>query len=193
MTRRRLLLALAAVAASCSALFAWLARRGMGDREPHSSASEGALPEPAQQPEGEFVFAPDTLATLFVIADAIVPRFGDSPAASEIDLVPRLERLIRGSPAALKTYRERWPLLAKDIQEKVPLVDGRPDQTELARRLRIYHRRFRRTPLGGKFGNAFEQLRRDVLRVYYASPQGQAFVGYLGPHHGPMPKPETRA
>jgi len=191
-TRRRLLVALAAVAASGSALLAWLARRVLGGHEPQGQASETASLEPAPEPGGEPIFAPETLATLLVIADVIVPRSGNSPAASEIDLVPRLERLIRSSPAALKTYRKRWPTLAKNIQEKVPVLEGRPDPAELARLLRIYHRRFRRTRRGGKLGNAFEQLRRDVLRVYYASPAGQAFAGYPGPHHGPLPQPEQR-
>jgi len=188
-TRRRLLMALAAVAATCTGVLAWLARRVLGGRE-QPQASETASLEP--EPGAAVLFPPETLATLLVIADVIVPRSGSSPAASEIDLVPRLERLILRSPSAAKSYRKSWPILAQNIQEKVPVVEGQLDPAELARLLEVYHGRFRRTRRGGKLGNAFEQLRRDVLRVYYASPAGQAFAGYPGPHHGPLPRPEQR-
>ncbi len=127
---------------------------------------------------------PETIPILLAVADIIVPRYGDSPAASEIDLLPRLQRLIDASPSLTRSYRKNWVKLAKIIQDEVPVVDGKPEPKELARHLRIYHRRFRRTRSGGDLGNAFEQLRRDVLGIYYTSPEGRAWVGYSGRQAG---------
>ena len=98
---------------------------------------------------------------LLVIADVIVPRYGDSPAASEIDLIPQLQRLIKESPARARVYANEWVKLVKIIEERVPVVGGKPDPDELARHLQVYHRRYRRTKKGGDLGRAFEQLRRE--------------------------------
>ena len=165
------------LAAACTAGAGWLADRLRPARRSESTPAVGSGGTPP-------VIPPETLSTLLVIADVIVPRHGDSPSASEIDLIARLERLISDSPARAATYRTQWVKLAKTIQEKVPVVDGKPDPDELARHLRIYHGRFRRTRRGGDLGNAFEQLRRDVMRIYYTSPEGRAWVGHDGRHVG---------
>lgn len=151
--------------------------------EPTASTGETT----ADLAEGEVIFTAEDEAILFAVADLIVPREGDLPAASEIDLIPRLERWARTSESRLRLYRRGWPGLRDLIQEKA-IRDGQLDSEQLAASMKhwfqIYRRRRRGGPKGVPF---FEQLRRDILRVYYASPAGWAAVGYAGPGHRSSP------
>jgi len=145
----------------------------------------------SDQSEAEPVFTSEDEAILFAVADLIVPREGDLPAASEIDLIPRLERWARSSESRLRLYQRGWPQLRNLIQETA-FQNGRLDSEKLAASMKhwflIYRRRLRGGPKGVPF---FEQLRRDVLRVYYASPAGWATVGYTGPGHRSSPLGES--
>jgi hypothetical protein len=185
--RRDFLVGGVIVAAGAAAGVAqWLARRA-GDEAPEAAPDPTAPASPPRDaaPSAGAIFPPEDHALLLTVADLIVPREGDYPAASETDLIPRLEAWGADSPSRRRIYVRGWPELKKMI-ERLPSVDGLPDTQRLARRMRAWHRRFRgRQRRGTKGINFFEQLRRDVLRLYYGSPAGAATVGYPGPAFKP--------
>ncbi|MCP5110101.1 MAG: gluconate 2-dehydrogenase subunit 3 family protein, partial [bacterium] len=129
----------------------WLVARPRPTRAAEqASADEQSSSTSADSGDAPPVIQPDTVATLLVIADVIVPRYGDSPAASEIGLIPKLEKLIRDSPARAAVYRQGWRELAEAIQEEVPVVDGKPDPDELASQIAINYRRYRQRRKSGR-------------------------------------------
>jgi hypothetical protein len=112
-----------------------------------------------------------------VAADVLVPRAGDHPAASEIDLLPRLDRWVASSPRRARFYREIWPAFETEVRTRSG--EALPDPKELQVLFGRWHEAYRR----GRPSDAarfFEQLRRDVLSIYYSSPQGWASLGYAG-------------
>ena len=144
------------------------------------SAPVGA---PVTEPDSEPFFPPEDWPLLLAVADAIVPREGDLPAASEIDLLPKLESWVRGSAPRLRIYERGWPRFRALLERKGEAGASGPSRQTLTR----LHTRYRfedRPPQEAAF---FEQLRRDVLRLYYASPAGWASVSYTGPVHRPHP------
>jgi hypothetical protein len=177
--RRDFLVASAAVTAGAAAVGVVRVFRSGGGTEPSDAAAAPLFPA-----EDE--------ALLLAVADHIVPRDGDHPAASEIDLIPRLERWARASESRLRIYRRGWPALREQMA-KVRVVDGRPHPQGLARRMKLWHRIHRRNRRARRAVRFFEQLRRDVLRAYYSSPAGWASVGYAGPVHRTQPPGERRA
>ncbi|MDH3211570.1 MAG: hypothetical protein OEM05_03700 [Myxococcales bacterium] len=183
-----------AAAAAAAGVAQWLMGRG-GDAGPRAAPdpTPPASPPRDAAPAAGAIFPSEDHALLLMVADLIVPREGVYPAASETDLIPRLEAWGADSPSRRRIYVAGWPELKKMIG-RLPSVDGLPDTRRLARRMRAWHRRFRRRRRGGRGGvNFFEQLRRDVLRLYYASPAGAATVGYIGPVHRPQPGPASGA
>lgn len=129
------------------------------ERTPHASLPEGSE------------------ALLLAAADVLVPRFGAHPAASEIDLLPRLDRWVASSPRRTRFYREIWPAFESEVRARSR--EALPDPKELQVLFGRWHEAYRR----GRPSDAarfFEQLRRDVLSIYYSSPQGWASLGYAG-------------
>ncbi len=189
MKRRDFLAGGVIVAAGAAAGVAqWLARRA-GDAGPEAAPDPAATasPPPGTPPSAGPIFPPQDHALLLTLADLIVPREGVYPAASETDLIPRLEAWAASSPSRRRIYVGGWPELKKLIG-RLPSVDGLPDTERLARKMHGWHGRFRRRRQRGNKGvRFFEQLRRDVLRLYYASPAGAATVGYSGPVHRSHP------
>jgi hypothetical protein len=175
-TRRRLLLAAAALLAG---LVAALGRRRLGP--PRAPAAQPAA-APAAAASGAVVPSEDE-PLLLRIADVIVPADGDSPPASGIDLLPRLERWIGSSSGRRAIYERGWPALALRVRELGP----EPGAAALAALCGELHGSFR-AGAGDAAAGFFEQLRRDVLRVYWASPAGWAAVGYTGPAHRAHPE-----
>ena len=110
-------------------------------------------------------------------ADVLVPRHGVHPAASEIDFLPRLDRWVASSPLRARSYREWWPAFETEVRARSGEV--LPDPKELQMLFGRWHEAYRkdRPSDAARF---FEQLRRDVLRIYYSSPQGWASLGYAG-------------
>lgn len=137
----------------------------------------GVRPAAAQR---RGIFAARDHALLLALADVIVPRSGDSPGAGEIDIVPRLEEWIRGSEQRAQTYARGWPALVRAVRARVPHRDGRLEEAKLEELCADLYRGYRQERRSVE-AVTFEQLRRDVLRLYYASPAGWAWVGYLGP------------
>ena len=67
----------------------------------HSNSQPAGAP--GTEPDPEPLFPPEDWPLLLAVADVIVPREGDLPAASEIDLLPKLESWARGSASRLRT------------------------------------------------------------------------------------------
>jgi hypothetical protein len=147
------------------ALLRW--GRGRGDAGP---ATRVGRPPHASLPEG-------SEALLLAAADVLVPRHGVHPAASEIDFLPRLDRWVASSPQRARSYREMWPAFEREVRARSGAA--LPDPKELQVLFGRWHEAYRkdRPSDAARF---FEQLRRDVLRVYYSSPQGWASLGYAG-------------
>jgi hypothetical protein len=120
---------------------------------------------------------------LLAVADAIVPRFEGHPAASEIDLLPRLERCIEASPDGAEFYRRNWSRFERDLRQRVPFPDGPPAPEALHATLEQWHREYVSQHAPSPAARYFEGLRRNVLLAYYTSPDGWASVGYAGPGH----------
>ena len=70
---------------------------------------DGAPPELAPYPGHGSIFPLETRPLLDALADAIVPRWGGHPAASEIGIASRLERWLLTSPLRSRVYRTYWP------------------------------------------------------------------------------------
>ena len=149
-----------------------------------------SLPEHAQElapaSAPKRLLAPESEILLLAVADVVVPADGDAPAASGIDFVPALERWVRTSPERERIYTAWWPVFERALRARVPLRSGRPEPEALEQALDTWHREYRvaGASIPARF---FEQLRRDILRVYYASPAGWASVGYRGPVHRSHP------
>ena len=118
---------------------------------------------------------------MIAIADAIVPGDGEHPAASEIDIVPKLERWVSSTPQRLHLYKREWRLFAAGLRLRLSFAGDRAHSEVLAPLLEQWFEAFRTQPTPDGHAHFFEQLRQDVLRVYYASPAGWASLGYPGP------------
>ena len=138
------------------------------------------------------IFPARSESFFLAVADAIVPRFGPHPAASEIDLLPRLERCIALSPEGPDVFRRHWRAFEGEIRARVALRDGRPDPEALNELLAGWHRDYARQPDPSLAASYFELLRRTVLLAYYTSPAGWASVGYAGPARRAHPAREGR-
>ena len=169
MRRRDFLLGGAGLAAAAAGL--WLWRRG------EARSAPAAAPAPAVL-DG-LVSAAD-LPLLLALADTVVPRDASQPAASEIDLLPRLERWVTASPARMRLYAAGWPRLSSELRRRFGA--GTPSPEALEPVLEVWYREFRDGG-AGEVARFFEQVRRDVLRAYWSSPAGWAAVGYTGPAH----------
>lgn len=169
MRRRDFLLGGSGLVAAAAGL--WLWRRG-GTRE-RLAATPSAIAPGTVVPEAD-------LPLLLALADAVVPRDGDQPAASGIDLLPRLERWVQASPGRMRLYAFGWPLLAAELRRRFGAGTPAPDALEPV--LETWYREYR-DGSAGEAARFFEQLRRDVLRAYWSSPTGWAAVGYTGPAH----------
>jgi len=152
--------------------------------DPHSELHSGP-PTGANAKQGVVapIFPVEDRPLLLALADAIMPRAGDHPAASEIDLLPRLERWVHTSDSRIQIYERGWPRLRAALERAGEAGASGPS----SRTLRALYRRFRLDEQPPPEAAFFEQLRRDVLRVYYASPAGWASVDYTGPAHRPHP------
>jgi hypothetical protein len=160
-------------------------RRALADDAQNNRAQSNSPPAeaPGIEPNPEPLFPPEDWPLLLAVADAIVPREGDLPAASEIDLLPKLESWARSDASRLRIYKKGWPRFRKLLERAGEASASGPSINTLSQ----LHTRYRledRPPQGAAF---FEQLRRDVLRIYYASPAGWASVSYTGPVHRPHP------
>jgi hypothetical protein len=181
MRRRSFLIAAAAIVAA--AVVATLSR--LLRREVPAQAPEPARPAPAS------IFPARTQPVLFAVADVIVPRYGEHPAASEIDLVPQLERWVRAAPRRRRFYQREWENFEARIRRSVPFAGDRPEPEALIPLFEGWYDDFRTQADPDTHVRLFEQLRRDVLRVYYASPAGWASVGYAGPVMRAHPRGES--
>ncbi|MDJ0867050.1 MAG: hypothetical protein QNK03_13145 [Myxococcota bacterium] len=146
-----------------------------------AAPSREAAPTPVTAPLRSTIFPPDAGPLLLAVADAVVPRYGPHPAASEIDLVPRLERSIVLSPAGPDLYRNHWRAFETAVRTRVPYAHGRPDAEALSALLWEWFREYRDEADPSVPAGYFEALRRNVLRAYYSSAAGWASVGYAGP------------
>lgn len=140
---------------------------------------------------GSPVFPAARQPLLLALADVIVPRAGDSPAASEIDLVPRLERWVERSPNVARIYAVAWKDMDAAVRAQVRFEAGRPDPQALHALCERWFREYTDAPRPSRAALVFEQLRWDVLTVYYASPAGRTFVG--DPGRAPAPFSPVRA
>jgi hypothetical protein len=152
---------------------------------------KATTPAPSGAPAGIVPLRSQVL--FFAVADAVVPRWGGHPSASEIDLVPRLERRVKGLPRREAFYRRNWPYLERDLRRRVRFEADRPDPVELAGLLEEWFAEFRSEMVPSAAAHMFEVLRRDVLMVYYTSPAGRGAVGYDGPVRRTHPRGEALA
>lgn len=184
--------AIVAAVASTAGLLRWLGFVPSAEPELQDDTplAPGAPDQPAavakpetQSARLEPIFPPEDHAIVFLLADLIVPREGEHPAASEIDLLPRLEGWIRSSKSRERAYKKGWPKL-RQLVKRVRVVDGKPDPLKLTMRMGKWVEKYRRQKRSFRvLIPFFEQFRSDVLRVYYASPAGWAAMGYRGPAH----------
>jgi hypothetical protein len=182
--------AIVAMGVSTAGLLRWLGLAPSADPDsPNAASLEAARPErPAGAAESQAeasshgpIFPPEDHALLFILTDLIVPREGEHPAASEIDLLPRLEGWIRSSERRVRTYRKNWPAMLK-VANRLTSADGKLNQVKLAKRMHTWGKRFRKQKrVHRAIVPFFEQFRRDVMRAYYSSPEGWASMGYTGP------------
>ncbi len=185
MLRRRGFLLAAGGAVVVATAWAWrILTRGDGD---------GAPPQLAPYPGHGSIFPLETRPLLDALADAIVPRWGGHPAASEIGIASRLERWLLTSPLRSKVYRTYWPGFEAWIREHVALQPGRPDPDALVLLLRGWYAEYRDAAQPSANARFAEDFRRDVLRLYYTSPAGWKSVGYDGPVHRSHPRVRTSA
>jgi hypothetical protein len=120
---------------------------------------------------------------LRALADVIVPRFGDSPAASEIGLLARFETLLAVSPFHATFYGRHLPDFVERVRARIPMPSGRPDRELLERLCERWYADVRRDAQPSAAARVFDAFRVDVLRLYYASPEGWRFAGFNGPVH----------
>jgi len=129
---------------------------------------------------------------LLAVADVIVPADAESAGAGEIEFVPAIERWVRASPEREQIYTAWWPIFERACRARVSFQAGQPEPEMLEHALEAWHREY--TLSGASIpARFFEQLRRDTLRVYYASPEGWASVGYRGPAMLAEPAPGSGA
>jgi hypothetical protein len=172
-TRRRFLVMMA----TGLAVLAGLARLLRPTRAPSGPASRTAFQSSLVPPESQ--------ALLLAIGDAVVPAWRGHPGAGQIDLLPQLERWVNASPGRRQRYRE-WPRFETDLRARLSFDGEAPEPQVLSDHLETLYREFRSGRVPSPAARFFERLRRDVLRVYYASPAGWASVGYTGPaRHAP--------
>jgi hypothetical protein len=143
-------------------------------------------PEPDERADSS-IFPATSQPLLIAIADAIVPGDGEHPAASEIDIVPRLELWVRSTPGRLHLYRREWRLFEAGLRLRLSFARDRTNSEVLIPLFEQWLEAFRTQPAPDGPVRFFEELRRDVLRVYYASPAGWASLGYAGPAYGTHP------
>jgi hypothetical protein len=187
--RRRDFLVAAAVAAggaTAAGVAHWLRRPQESETlEVPTPSDAEAEPDVA---DSDPLFPPEDEPLVLTFADVVVPRDGESPAASEIDLLPRLEEHVRASASRLRIYRRGWPELREMLEKRIARAPDRPQAHVLRGAMRFCHLSYRRRERSKPRVRLAEQFRRDVLRVYYASPAGWASVGYTGPaYRAPAP------
>jgi hypothetical protein len=185
--RRRDLLIAAAVAvggAAVAGVARWLRRPA--DREAPEAPTPPEAPAPTDRADAEEaapLVPPADEPWLLALAEAIVPRDGELLGARDIDLLPRLDAHVRSSASRLRVYRRGWPDLRGFLERRhASAPDAGRDEVAVVVMsfcFRMY-RRPRTPPLRVRMA---EQLRRDVLTVYYGSPAGWASLGYSGPPH----------
>ena len=137
---------------------------------------------PATLPTSRF-FAPTAIPLVLAVADAIVPRYGEHPAASEIDLLPRLDECIDVSSEGGDFYLKYWRRFEAELLATVPSANGRPEPAALSARCESWYEEYYREDAPSLASNYLEGLRRSVLLAYYTLPAGWASVGYAGPAH----------
>jgi hypothetical protein len=186
--RRRILVAMAAIVAAGLGLLRLLDPRR--DRRPAESTLAPA-DEVRSHPPEPFGFPRNSSPLLLAVADAIVPRFGPHPAASEIDLLPRLDRCLATSAEGAEVFHRHWPSFEREIRQRVPFRAGRPEANALHDVLEQWHRDYATQSDPSLPVSYFEGLRRYVLLAYYTSPAGWASVGYPGPARAASPAPEN--
>jgi hypothetical protein len=132
------------------------------------------------RPGGERVFPASSRALVVALIDVIVPRDADAPSGSEVVSPERLEKWAGAESERARFYRRSWSALENAIEQQVPVADGTPDPRALDELCWRWYRRFR-TRRPPPEAALFEQIRRDVLKLYYSSAAGWASVGYSGP------------
>jgi hypothetical protein len=178
--RRRFLIAMGALVAAGTGLWRLLDPRT--SRKP-DQVNQNPIENAARPSVGTTGFSYDSPPLLLAVMDAIVPRFGAHPAASEIDLLPRLDRCLDASPEGPDVFRRHWPSFEREIRQRVPFRAGRPDPDALHDVLAQWHRDYATESDPSLPASYFEGLRRYVLLAYYTSPAGWASVDYSGPAH----------
>lgn len=121
------------------------------------------------------------LPVFWAVADVIVPRWQGHPAASEIDLLPRLEKLARMFPEPAAYRYQTWLQFEAVLRRRVDFSAGLPDPGQLHELFESLYTEWRRADRPSAESHYFEKLRMDVLRAYYSSPAGWKAVGYAGP------------
>ena len=168
--RRRRFLALAALLVA--SVLAWLGLRGWR-RDDDVSSEPAYTIAPLADPASRVLF--------LAVADAIVPRHGGQPAASEIPFAPLFEDWVRAASDRETVYARYWGRFEQDIRARLAPAGDRPDPGPLTELLQEWYRAYRDEARPSVAAQFFEILRRDVLRVYWASPAGWSAVGYPGP------------
>ena len=184
--RRRFMIAMGAVIAVGAGLWRLLDARTSPKPD---VAKQSPIENAARPPVGTTGFSYDSPPLLLAVVDAIVPRFGAHPAASEIDLLPRLDRCLAASPEGPDVFRRHWPSFEREIRQRVPFRAGRPDPDVLHDVLEQWHHDYATESNPSLPASYFEGLRRYVLLAYYTSPAGWASVGYSGPAHASSTAP----
>jgi hypothetical protein len=177
--RRAFLLGGASVAAIAAG---WLVLR------PGSRGSEAPVDSGTPQHSPVSFLPAGSVPLLLGLADLVVPAWKGQPAASDIDLLPRLERVVGSSRSRADFYRRKWVFLERDLRRAVPYEGGLPLAADALPLLQSWYEEYRSVEVPSAAAHMFEVLRRDLLRAYYASPAGWKAVGYAGPARRSHPR-----
>ncbi len=186
MNRRYFLLMGLIVAAgtSTAGLLHWLGLRpAESSSTPENDSPEKQVADETATSAEAPLFPEEDHVYLLAMADIIVPREGDLPSASDIDIIARLEELAHSSESRLRVYRKGWPKL-RILLRLVKFKDDKLDSEVLEQRMRKWSNNFRtKRRVPRKAIPFFELMRRDILALYYSTPSGWSSVGYTGPIH----------
>lgn len=134
--------------------------------------------------EGLLVFSPREYATIFALAEALIPPRPKFPPADSVRVAFHADRaLVRADPTAVDELKQLLGLFDNAVTGLLFSGDGRP----FSRLSRIERAEVLEDWANSRFAlrrTGYQALRTLVLASYYANPATFRAVGYPGPPAG---------